>query len=52
MAVQDGQLNGTELGVYIGGTLVAYSTSATLNINQSLRSTTNKESNGFEENME
>ena len=52
MAVQDGQLNGTELGVYIGGTLVAYSTNATLNINQSLRSTTNKESAGFEENME
>ena len=52
MAVQDGQLNGTELGVYIGGTLIAYSTNATLNINQSLRSTTNKESAGFEENME
>lgn len=52
MAVQDGQLNGTELGVYIGGTLIAYSTNATLNINQSLRATTNKESNGWDEQME
>tara|TARA_Y100001973_G_C5140646_1_gene302755 strand:- start:401 stop:835 length:435 start_codon:yes stop_codon:yes gene_type:complete len=48
----NGQLNGTDLGVYIGGTLVAYSTNATININHSPRSTTNKESNGFEENME
>ena len=48
----NGQLNGTELGVYIGGTLVAYSTNATININHSPRSTTNKESSGFEENME
>ena len=38
MAAQDGQLNGTELGVYIGGTLIAYSTSASLNINHSPRS--------------
>jgi len=48
----NGQLNGTDLGVYIGGTLVAYSTNATININHSPRSTTNKESGGFEENME
>jgi len=48
----NGQLNGTDLGVYVGGTLVAYSTNATININQSLRSTTNKESAGWEENME
>ena len=52
MAVQDGQLNGTELGVYIGGTLIAYSTSATLNINHGTRSTSNKESGGWDENME
>ena len=52
MAVQDGQLNGTELGVYIGGVLVAYSTSATININHSTRSTSNKESGGWSENME
>jgi predicted secreted protein len=48
----NGQLNGTDLGVYVAGTLVAYSTNATININHSPRSTTNKESNGFEENME
>ena len=48
----NGQLNGTELGVYMNGTLVAYSTSATININHSPRSTTNKESAGFEEIME
>lgn len=48
----NGQLNGTDLGVYISGTLVAYSTNATININQSPRSTTNKESGGWEENME
>jgi predicted secreted protein len=52
MAVQDGQLNGTELGVYIGGTLIAYSTNATLNINHSTRSTSSKESGGWEDNME
>jgi len=48
----NGQLNGTELGVYIGGTLVAYSTSATLNINHSPRSTSNKEDGGWETAME
>lgn len=48
----NGQLNGTDLGVYIDGTLVAYSTNATININHSPRSTTNKESGGWEENME
>tara|TARA_Y100001973_G_scaffold106706_1_gene186711 strand:- start:2812 stop:3264 length:453 start_codon:yes stop_codon:yes gene_type:complete len=52
MAAQDGQLNGTELGVYVGGTLIAYSTSATLNINHSTRATSSKESSGWEENME
>ncbi len=52
----DGQINGTELGVYIAGTavanLIAYSTNATLNINHSTRSTSNKESGGWEESME
>tara|TARA_R110000744_G_scaffold241964_1_gene359148 strand:+ start:167 stop:619 length:453 start_codon:yes stop_codon:yes gene_type:complete len=52
MAAQDGQLNGTELGVYIGGTLIAYSTSATLNVNHSPRSTSNKEDGGWETAME
>jgi len=48
----NGQLNGTDLGVYIGGTLVAYSTSATLNVNHSPRSTSNKEDGGWESAME
>tara|TARA_R110000824_G_scaffold42693_2_gene125425 strand:+ start:300 stop:752 length:453 start_codon:yes stop_codon:yes gene_type:complete len=52
MAVQDGQLNGTELGVYVGTNLVAYSTNATININHSTRSTSSKESGGWEDNME
>ena len=48
----DGQLNGTELGVYIGSDLVAYSTNATININHTTRSTSSKESGGWEESME
>jgi len=48
----EGQLNGTELGVYVAGVLVAYSTNATLNANHSTRSTTSKESGGWEDNME
>jgi predicted secreted protein len=52
MATQDGQLNGTNLEVYAGGTLIAYSTSCTININHSTRSTSSKESGGWEENME
>ena len=48
----NGQLNGTDLGVYIGGTLVAYSTSATINVNHSPRSTSNKEDGGWESAME
>tara|TARA_R110002124_G_C8805405_1_gene502760 strand:- start:258 stop:713 length:456 start_codon:yes stop_codon:yes gene_type:complete len=48
----DGQLNGTELGVYIGSDLVAYSTNATININHATRSTSSKESGGWEESME
>jgi len=52
MAAQDGQLNGTTIGVYAGATLVAYGTNATLNINHTTRSTSSKESGGWEENME
>ena len=52
MAATDGQINGTELRVFLGGTLVAYSTSATLNVNHSTRSTSSKDSGGWEENME
>ena len=52
MAATDGQINGTELRCFLGGTLVAYSTSATLNVNHSTRSTSSKDSGGWEENME
>ena len=48
----NGQLNGTDLKVYVAGTLVAYSTNCSININHSLRSTSNKESGGWDENME
>tara|TARA_R110002124_G_scaffold18649_4_gene75634 strand:- start:27 stop:473 length:447 start_codon:yes stop_codon:yes gene_type:complete len=52
MATQDGQLNGTNLTVYAGSDIIAYSTSCTININHSTRSTSSKESGGWEENME
>ena len=48
----DGQINGTEIGVYVAGVLVGYSTNATLNINHNTRSTSNKESGGWEESAE
>jgi len=48
----NGQLNGTDLKVYVAGTLVAYSTNCSININHSLRSTSSKESAGWDENME
>ena len=52
MAATDGQINGTELRVYLAGTLVAYSTSATINVNHSTRSTSSKDSGGWEDSME
>tara|TARA_R100001443_G_C3355654_1_gene177863 strand:- start:319 stop:753 length:435 start_codon:yes stop_codon:yes gene_type:complete len=48
----NGILNGTDLKVYDGTTLIAYATNATININHSPRSISNKESSGWEENME
>ena len=48
----NGILNGTGLQVYAGGTLVAYSTNCSININHSPRSTSNKEDGGWETNME
>jgi predicted secreted protein len=48
----NGQLNGTDLKVFVAGTLVAYSTNCSININHSLRSTSSKESGGWDENME
>jgi len=52
MAASDGQLNGTEISVYVAGTLVGYSTNATLNINNNTRSISSKESGGWDENAE
>lgn len=52
MAASDGQINGTEIGVYVAGTLIAFSTNATLNINNNTRSVSSKESAGWEENAE
>lgn len=48
----NGQLNGTDLQVYVAGTLVAYSTNCSININHSLRSTSSKSCGGWDENME
>ena len=44
-----GVINGTLLGVYIGGTLIAKSTSCTLNIVHNTRNTSSKDSSGWEE---
>ena len=56
MAAWDGQLNGTEINVFLVGSgpnaLIGYSTNATININHSPRSTSSKESGGWEESME
>jgi len=46
-------LNGTDIKVYDSSNiLVAYAQSGTLNVNMSTRSITNKESSGWDENME
>jgi predicted secreted protein len=42
-------INGTLLGVYVGGTLIAKSTSCTLSITHSTRNSSNKDSGGWEE---
>src|SRR5688572_20325863 len=44
-------INGTLLGVYVGGTLIAKSTNCTLNITHSVRNTTTKDSGGWEESL-
>ena len=46
MAAPYGILNGTEIKIYAAGSLVAFATSGTININQSPRETTNKDSLG------
>lgn len=52
MAAITNILNGTEIKIYTAGTLVAYATSGSININHSLREITNKDSLGWKEQME
>lgn len=47
-----GILNGTLLGIYVGGTLVAHSTSNSISITHSPRSATSKDSGGWSDNLE
>lgn len=47
-----GILNGTALGFWVDGTLVANSTSFTLNLNESVRDATTKDSGGYTDNLE
>lgn len=44
-------INGTQFLVYVEGSAIAYSTSATLNINVDLPSCASKDSGGWDENM-
>jgi predicted secreted protein len=44
-----GIYNGTLIGIYVGGTLIAKSTSCSLEITQATRNTTTKDSNRWEE---
>jgi predicted secreted protein len=44
-----GVINGTLLGVYVSGTLIAKSTNCTLNIVHNTRNSTSKDSGGWEE---
>jgi TP901-1 family phage major tail protein len=52
MAAPTGVLNGTEIKIYVAGTLVAYATTGSININHSLREITSKDSGGWKEQME
>ena len=45
-------INGTNIGIYDGATLVAYATSGSVSINHSTREISNKESDGWKEIME
>ena len=40
-------INGTDIGVYIDGTLIAHATNGTLNVSMSPRDTTSKDSGGW-----
>ena len=47
-----GILNGTLLGIYVGGTLVSHSTSNSISVSHSPRSATSKDSGGWSDNLE
>ena len=51
MAATAGQLNGTGIGLYCAGTLVAYATSHTLNVNIAMIDVTNKDSGAWVDNL-
>jgi len=44
--------NGTRLGIYVGGTLIAGATGSSLSMSHSLRDATSKDSGGFSESLE
>jgi hypothetical protein len=44
-----GVINGTLVGIYVGGTLIAKSTSCSIELGMSPRNTTSKDSGGWEE---
>jgi TP901-1 family phage major tail protein len=47
MARTNAIINGTDLGVYDGGTLIALSTTCTMTLNRDMRDTSNKDSAGW-----
>jgi TP901-1 family phage major tail protein len=44
--------NGTDIGIYIGGTKIAGATSSSVSISHSLRDATSKDSSGWSESLE
>lgn len=48
----DGVINGTKFAVYLGGTKVAYATSASISMNHNLRDTSTKDSGGWRDQLE
>ena len=47
-----GVINGTNIGIYDGSTLIAYATSGSISINHNTREISNKESAGWKEVLE
>lgn len=47
MAITTGIMNGTLLGVYVGGTKIAYGTTHTIDFTSATRDTTNKDTAGW-----